>query len=45
MAEYLALQVILGKLSYATVVARKPDFKNAIDIYLTDKGRQDLITN
>lgn len=45
MAEYLANQIILGKLQYSFVISKKPELKEAIDAYLIDKGRQDLITN
>lgn len=43
MAEYLGNQIILGKLIYSVVVGRKPELKSAIDAYLTEKGRTDLI--
>lgn len=44
MANYLANQIILGKLTYSFVITRKPDFKIDIDAYLTVQGRPDLIT-
>lgn len=43
MADYLANQIILGNLDYATVIAKKPAYKAAIDSYLTAQGRQDLV--
>lgn len=43
MAVYLANQIIMGKLDYATVITKRPDLKDGIDAYLTEKERQDLI--
>ena len=43
MIQYLGNQIISGKLKYDFVVTRRPDLKEAINKYLTGKGRQDLI--
>lgn len=43
MAEYLGNQIILGKLVYSVVVGKKPELKSAIDTYLIEKDRTDLI--
>lgn len=44
MAEYLAQRIIDGVYTYDYVVGKRPDLKIGIDIYLTDHGRSDLIT-
>jgi hypothetical protein len=43
MAVYLENQIIMGKLDYATVVAKRTDLKEGIDTYLIEKDRQELI--
>lgn len=30
--------------TYDYVISKRPDLKDGIDVYLTDKGREDLIT-
>lgn len=44
MAAYLAQRIIDGAYTYAYVISKRPDLKSGIDAYLTEKGRQDLIT-
>jgi len=43
MATYLALRIEQGKLDYAAVIAKYPQFKNDIDEILVADGKQDLI--
>lgn len=43
MAAYMAQRIIDGAYTYNFVVSRRPDLKDGIDAYLTEKGRQDLI--
>lgn len=43
MASYLGNQIILGALEYTEVIAKKPNLKDGIDAYLTEKSREDLI--
>lgn len=43
MAAYLAMRIELGKLDYAAVVARYPQFKADIDEILIADGFQHLI--
>jgi len=43
MAEYLALRIISGALTYTNVVTKRPDLKTAIDENLILKRREDLI--
>ena len=38
MAKYLAYQIEMGNLKYATVVAKFPQYKEAIDKVLSDMG-------
>ena len=45
MCEYLANQIILGKLEYIIVITKKPELKNGIDEFLIEKNRKDLIVN
>lgn len=44
MAVYLAQRIIDGAYTYDYVISKRPDLKTGIDAYLTEKGRQDLIT-
>lgn len=44
MADYLAQRIIDGRFTYTEVITKKPNLKTGIDAYLTEKGRQDLIT-
>jgi hypothetical protein len=44
MAAYLAQRIIYGAYTYDFVISRRPDLKEGIDAYLTEKGRRDLIT-
>lgn len=43
MAAYLAKQLELGKLDYATVVEKYPQFKEGIDAILVADGFENLI--
>ena len=43
MAAYLAQRIIDGAYTYEFVISRRPDLKEGIDVYLTEKGRTDLI--
>ena len=43
MANYLAQRIIDGVLDYIIVVTKRLDLKEGIDLYLTEKERQDLI--
>ena len=43
MAGYLAMRIEAGKLDYAAVVVRYPQFKVDIDTILINDGFQDLI--
>lgn len=36
--------IITGRYEYAYVVSKRPDLKTEIDAYLTDQGREDIIT-
>ena len=44
MAEYLALQIIKGNLTYAKVMNKFSKYKEQIDAILIAEGREDLIT-
>lgn len=44
MAIYLANRIITGALTYDTVITKRPDLKEQIDLYLISVGRSDLIT-
>lgn len=44
MVKYLAKQIIRGELEYTYVVSKRPDLKEAIDEFLKENNRQDLIT-
>lgn len=43
MAAYLAMRIEQGKLDYAAVVTRYPQFKEGIDVILIADGYQYLI--
>jgi len=43
MAAYLAMRIEAGKLDYAAVVAKYPQFKTDIDEILINDGYQNLI--
>jgi len=45
MAIYMGGRIIDGAQDYSTVVSKRPDLKDGIDTYLTDKGRDDLIVS
>ncbi len=44
MAAYMGQRIIDGAYTYDFVISKRPDLKIGIDDYLTEKGRQDLIT-
>lgn len=44
MAAYMAQRIIDGVYTYAFVIGKRPDLKEGIYAYLTERGRQDLIT-
>jgi hypothetical protein len=44
MAAYLAQRIIDGAYTYDYVISKRPDLKKGIDVYLREKGREDLIT-
>lgn len=43
MLEYLASQIIYGKLTYQKVMTKFSSNKEEIDMYLRKKGRENLI--
>ncbi|WP_250673796.1 hypothetical protein LZ906_006790 [Paraclostridium ghonii] len=43
MLEYLASQIIYGKLTYQKVMTKFSGNKEEIDMYLRKKGRENLI--
>lgn len=43
MANYMAQRIIDGALEYSYVIGKRPDLKEDIDTYLTEKGHADLI--
>ena len=43
MAVYFAMRIESGKLNYALVVAKYPQFKTDIDAILVADGKEDLI--
>lgn len=45
MAAYMGQRIIDGVYSYEYVISKRPDLKDGIDDYLTEKGKQDLITD
>ena len=44
MAAYMAQRIINEIYTYDYVISKRPDLKEGIDAYLTEKGREDLIT-
>ena len=44
MANYMGQRIIDGAYTYEYVISKRPDLKAGIDIYLTEKGRTDLVT-
>ncbi|MDF2892543.1 MAG: hypothetical protein K0R80_2910 [Clostridia bacterium] len=44
MAAYMGQRIIDGVYTYDYVIGKRPDLKEGIDTYLTDEGREDLIT-
>lgn len=44
MAAYIGQRIIDGVYTYDYVISKRPDLKAGIDAYLTEQGRQDLIT-
>lgn len=44
MAAYMAQRIIDGVYVYDYVISKRPDLKEGIDVYLTEKDKQDLIT-
>jgi hypothetical protein len=44
MASYMGQRIIDGAYTYEYVISKRPDLKEGIDTYLTEKGREDLIT-
>jgi hypothetical protein len=45
MAAYMGQRIIDGAYTYDYVISKRPDLKAGIDAYLTEQGRQDLITS
>jgi len=45
MAEYMAQRVIDQVYTYTVVIIKMKAYKERIDKYLTDNGREDLITD
>jgi hypothetical protein len=45
MADYMGQRIIDGAYSYSYVISKRPDLKTGIDAYLTEQGREDLITS
>lgn len=44
MAAYMGQRIIDGAYTYEYVISKRPDLKARIDLYLTENGREDLIT-
>lgn len=44
MAEYIGQRIIDGTFKYEYASSKKPTLKVGIDAYLTEDGREDLIT-
>ncbi|WP_433618801.1 hypothetical protein [Paenibacillus cellulositrophicus] len=44
MGAYMGQRIIDEAYTYDYVISKRPDLKTGIDEYLTDKGREDLIT-
>lgn len=38
MIAYLVNQIILGNLTYQEIITKRPDLKDGIDQYITEKG-------
>jgi hypothetical protein len=45
MANYMGQRIIDGAYTYVYVISKRPGLKSGIDAYLTEQGRQDLITS
>ncbi|HDR3494212.1 hypothetical protein [Bacillus wiedmannii] len=45
MAEYMAQRVIDEVFTYHAVITKLKAYKDRIDKYLTDNGREDLVTD
>lgn len=45
MAEYMAQRVIDEVFTYAFIIIKMKAYKERIDKYLTENGREDLITD
>ena len=43
MIPYLVNQILMGKLTYHEIVTARPDLKDKIDKYISDKGLADVI--
>ena len=43
MIAYLVNQILMGKLTYQDIVTARPDLKDKIDKYISDKGLEDVI--
>lgn len=43
MATYLGMRIIAGAMDYDVVIPKYPQFKDDVDEYLRDNGREDLI--
>lgn len=43
MANYLAQRIIDEMYTYEYVIGKRPDLKEGIDLYLTEKGKESLI--
>lgn len=43
MVAFLAERIMRNALDYAEAVTKRPDLKAGINVYLSDKGRTDLI--
>lgn len=41
---FMGNRVIYAGTDYTTVVTKRPDLKAELDAYLTEQGREDLIT-
>lgn len=44
MGAYMGQRIIDEAYTYDYVISKRPDLKPGIDEYLTEKGREDLIT-
>lgn len=43
MIAYLVNQILLGKLTYQTVVTKRPDLKEQIDLYILENDLENSI--